>query len=157
MLCKLIRYTLGVSLAIGQWARLFTLNGVEYKGNMLKIVYRETSDPVLNEHINWHLNPRVDWTNLTQEFAVDVKSNELKLAEERKRLEVFDFGLKNGLSLSEVILIIVGVILIILTIVYMGMRYLKFRSQRRNDSSKLEDKMELEEMKPHTTHQIVIG
>jgi hypothetical protein len=77
-------FTLSLSLT-------FTLNEVEYKGNLLKVVYGETAYPIVTEQINWHLNPRLDWNNFTEEFDSELQKNNRKVEEEVKKLSVFEF------------------------------------------------------------------
>ena len=88
----------------------FTLNEVEYKGNVLQIVYREKEDPYLVEHVNWHLNPRIDWSNLTAEIEEDWKLSNQRIEEEAKLIPVFEFQ-DNGLEWSTYLLLTIAGIL----------------------------------------------
>ncbi|CAG7720336.1 unnamed protein product [Allacma fusca] len=53
-----------------------TFNEIEYKGSMLKIIWREKQDPLLTEQVNWQLNPSMKWSKLTAEFYQDWTRNE---------------------------------------------------------------------------------
>jgi hypothetical protein len=102
--CPLTVFTLPLSIT-------FTLNDVEYKGNILKVIYREREDPFLKEHINWHLKPHLNWSSLVGDLDDYWTTQEKKIKEEAKDLKVFEFNDKKGWTLMEVTSITLGTIL----------------------------------------------
>jgi hypothetical protein len=133
----------------------FTLNEVEYKGNLLKVVYRETADPILTEHINWHLNPRLDWSNFTDQFESDLQKNNRKVEEEVKKLSVFEFKTQKDWTVPEIALIVIGTISALLVMVYVARKYIALRIQRRRIPEP-KDETEMDPINPAKTHHIII-
>ncbi len=89
----------------------FTLNEVEYNGNILKVIYREREDPLMMEHVNWHLTPQLNWSDLVTEVEKDWENNEEIILEESKNLKEFEFRTPTGLSTTEIVLISAGTLL----------------------------------------------
>lgn len=116
----------------------FTLNGIEYKGSMLKIVYRERTDPFLSEHINYHLNPRLNWNNLTSQFDSDLKLHEQHVKEEMKGWVGFQFYDDNQWIMSEVLAVLFGGLLLLFVGLYIIKRWVKKKCTKRVKGSKEE-------------------
>lgn len=116
-------FTLPLSLS-------FTLNEVEYKGSVLKIVYKENEDPYLTEHINYHLTPNINWSNLTSEIEADWKINEERIEDEAKRISVFKFKDEEGLSWTTIGLLILTGIMLIFIATACGFFYMKRKTKR---------------------------
>ena len=105
------------------------LNEVEYKENVLKVIYRDQKDPFLREHINSHLNQQLEFSNLAGKLEDDWNSDVKKIDEEPKDLEVFRFSNETAWSSPEV-LIVYGIILII-----MGFGFLIFYCKGKSQES----------------------
>ena len=137
--CPLKVFTLPLSIT-------FTLNEVEYRGHVLKIIYREQEDPFIKEHVNWHLNPQVNWSNLAGELDEFWNSNNKKIQEEAKDLKVFEFQQQKGFSVIEVISCIIGtvitIVLLICIIVCVKKRSKREKSKQDKDKVKDNDKSE---------------
>jgi len=124
-------------------------------------VYRDIADPILSEHIDWHLNPRINWGNFTQEFDDDLQRNDKKVAAEMKKVAVFEFNTQHGLTVPEIILITFGVICILIIAVYTVIKCVNKKPRVRNPKSRLmnmdkPENQELESINPQMTHHIVI-
>jgi hypothetical protein len=46
----------------------FSINGVKYSGEVLKIIFQQKEDSMLIEHVKWHLTPEINWNDLTKEI-----------------------------------------------------------------------------------------
>jgi Reverse transcriptase (RNA-dependent DNA polymerase)/gag-polypeptide of LTR copia-type/GAG-pre-integrase domain len=144
-------FTLPISLT-------FYLNHVEYKGNVLEIVYKEREDPLLTEHINWHLNPRVNWHNLTDDFDSNLKISEAEIQRKLKNLSLFEFHQEwTAWDTTKVVLIITGVLLCLIGGCYFLRRFkvLCFKKKAR-ETQKTSEEIPLREMEVPVTHRIII-
>jgi hypothetical protein len=119
------------------------------------VVYRETADPILTEHINWHLNPRLDWSNFAEQFDSDLLKNDQKIADDLKKLAVFEFNTQNNWTASEIALIVIGVIFALLTMAYIVRNYVTRRIRLRR-IPETKDDVEMEPMQPETTHHHIV-
>jgi len=139
----------------------FTLNDVQYKGNVLKIVYREREDPLLLQHINWHLNPKVNWNNLTEDFDQKWQQNEKVIQDEAKNLKVFEFNDSAGVSATDIVLIVAGTIAIV-GFIACKLRNAQFcnNTQTKATPVKLEEEVPLQNITTanatHSPHRIII-
>jgi hypothetical protein len=84
MKCPVSVFALPISLT-------FTLNDVEYKGNVMKVIYRDPGDPFLKEHLDYHLSPNVNWSSLADEIQEDWDQGQKKILSKVKDLKVFEF------------------------------------------------------------------
>lgn len=87
----------------------FTLNEVEFKGNILRVVYKEREDPLFSELVNWHLNPRVNWSHLSEDLNEIWNTNDERIQKEARNLQVFSFSDDNWTA-SEITVLILGIL-----------------------------------------------
>jgi len=154
--CPQSVFTLPLSLT-------FTLDNVEYRGNVLKVIYRELLDPLLSVHINWHLNTKLDIENLTAQLGKEWDANELKIEKESENLKVFEFK-ENGWSVAEITTTVCGIIFGLVGL-YFLLRYARNRFCKRGkheEQNQQEEHVPLQSVssqQPESTviqHQIII-
>ncbi len=152
MKCPLKVFTLPLSIT-------FTLNEVEYKGNILQVIYREREDPFLKEHVDWHLNLQLNWSSLAKELDSFWTAQEKEIIEESKDLKVFEFSHNTGFGTMEVISIVLGIILLIMSGTWITCRLRKRRRSRRSTKENPEpDEEEVQvPLQPINHHIIVQG
>ena len=132
----------------------FTLNEVEYKGSILKLIHREREDPFLKNHINWHLNPHLNWSNIAEELGAFWNDEEQAIQEKAKNLKVFEFDENNGWSWTMIISEIFGLMVIIIVMTVAGLYFTKKGSRRVKQPEK--EEMQLQKLETGDSHHRII-
>jgi len=123
----------------------FTLNEVQYQGNVLKVVYREKEDPMLTQHLNYHLNPRINWSNLTAEYEMDLNESDRKINDEVKNLKLFEFADKsNELTTTSIVLIVLATLAILSLVLFIVKQKLCQGKPNTNINASVEARIEEE-------------
>jgi hypothetical protein len=138
-------FTLPLSLS-------FTINGVDYKSNILGMEYKERMDPLLVEHINWHLNPRVNLSHLEDDLQRDWFEKDQKIQDDAERLNVFQFHDAEW-TWGEILVLCTGSVVVLITIIYILYRVVKCK---RNKVQTVDDDVPVPGIPIHSIHFDVI-
>jgi len=143
----------------------FTLNDVKYSGDILKIIYKEPDDPFLKEHTDWHLNPKINWSNISNKIGEDWTNNKDRIRKELLNLKEFEFK-SNGWTSLEIVLLII-LIAVLITVLLLSWPYFKNKCHKglaRNAkfrASAAEDKVSEQEATPlqqgRVEHQVIVN